>query len=343
MTDLPAAPRSAEEAFAGRRRHLGQRIQHLVHRHPWASPLSILVVAVAVFSVLSPQFGTPGNLSLVVQQSAVVAAVAAAQALVLISGGIDLSVGALMVLTTLVAARLSAEAGIPGPLALLLGGLLGATLGAVNGTLAAVFRLNPFVVTLGTWSVFAALVTLVSGGVGIDGGSMDPFLTWTGASIVIGGFTITVGMVVVAVLYALLGYALLMTAWGRHVFAVGDDAEASRLVAIRITRVRFGVYVVVGVILTVAGWVLMGRTGGASPQTGLSVNLDSITAAVIGGTSLAGGRGSIMGAVIGSVLVTVFRNGLFLAGVDVLYQNLAVGVLTIVAVGLDQWIKKVRT
>lgn len=342
MTDTTPQPRTAEEEFAQRRRNIGQRIQHLVHRHPWASPLTLLIIAVAVFSTLNPLFGTPGNLSLVVQQSAVVAAVAAAQALVLISGGIDLSVGALMVLTTLVAAKLSAEAGVPGPFALLLGGLLGAGLGAINGTLVALLRLNPFVVTLGTWSVFAALVTLVSGGVGVDGGSMDPFLTWTASSIVVGGFTVTAGMVVVAALYLVLGYALLMTSWGRHVFAVGDDPEASRLVAIRVTRVRFGVYVVVGVILAVAGWVLMGRTGGASPQTGLSVNLDSITAAVIGGTSLAGGRGSIMGAVIGSVLVSVFRNGLFLAGVDVLFQNLAVGVLTIVAVGLDQWIKKVR-
>lgn len=312
-------------------------------RHPWASPLSILLTAAVVFSLLSPQFGTPGNLSLVVQQSAVVAAVAAAQVLVLISGGIDLSVGALMVLTTLVAARLSAEAGVPGILALAGAAVLGASLGALNGVLIAILRLNPFVVTLGTWSVFAALVTLVSGGVGVSGSQMDPLLTWTASSIVIGGFTITAGMLVVAALYIVLAYALLRTAWGRHVFAVGDDADAARLVAIPVTRVRFGVYVVVGVILVVAGWVLMGRTGGASPQTGLSVNLDSITAAVIGGTSLAGGRGSIVGAVIGSVLVTVFRNGLFLAGVDVLYQNLAVGVLTIVAVGLDQWIKKVRS
>lgn len=342
MTDTNVAPRTADEEFAQRGRRLGQRVQHLVHRHPWLSPLTILLIAGIVFSALSPQFGTPGNLSLVLQQSAVVAAVAAAQALVLISGGIDLSVGALMVLTTLVAAKLSAEAGVPGPIALLLGGLLGALLGAVNGTLVAVFRLNPFVVTLGTWSVFAALVTLVSGGVGVDASAMSPFLTWTGTAVVIGGFTVTAGMLVVAVLYLCLGYALLMTAWGRHVFAVGDDPEASRLVAIRVTRVRFSVYVVVGVILSIAGWVLMGRTGGASPQSGLSVNLDSITAAVIGGTSLAGGRGSILGAVIGSVLVTVFRNGLFLAGVDVLFQNLAVGVLTIVAVGLDQWIKKVR-
>jgi fructose transport system permease protein len=153
---------------------------------------------------------------------------------------------------------------------------------------------------------------------------------------------VTVGMVVVILLYIVLGYVLRQTAWGRHVFAVGDDAEVARLLAIRVRRVRVSVYVVAGVIMAIAGWVLIGRNGAVTPQTALAVNLDSITAVVIGGTGLAGGRGSIVGAVLGSLVVTVFRNGLFLAGVPALYQDLSVGALIIVAVGLDMWIRKVR-
>jgi len=339
---MAGAPRTASDEFAERQHHLGQRVQQVLHKHPWASPLAILALSVAVFSVLSPQFAAPGNLSLVVQQSAVIAAVSAGQVLVLLSGGIDLSVGFLMVFTTLVVGNLSANLGVPDILALLAGGLAGATLGALNGTLVAVFKLNPFIVTLGTLSIFGALVTLVSRGVVIDGGKFGALINWTATSWRIGTFTITAGMVVVAVLYIILAYALLQTAWGRHVFAVGNDPEAARLVAIRVTRVKLSVYISAGVIMAVAGWVLIGRTGGVSPQVALTVNLDSITAVVIGGTSLLGGRGSIIGAIIGSVLVTVFRNGLFLVGVDALFQNLAVGVLIIVAVGLDQWIRKAR-
>jgi len=342
MTAPGVQPRTANEEFAARRQHLGQRIQHFVHGHPWASPLVILIVSVAVFSVLSPQFGTAGNLSLVAQQATVLAAVSAGQVLVLLSGGVDLSVGAVTVLTTFVVGKLAADMGAPGIVALVAGLVAGAALGMVNGFLVAFLKLNPFIVTLGTLSVFTALITLISQGQIVEGSELDWLITLTAQSFIIGGFTVTVGMIVVTVLYLLLAYALLQTAWGRHVFAVGDDAEVSRLLAIRVRRVRLSVYVVAGMIMAVAGWVLIGRTGAVSPQSALSINLDSITAVVIGGTGLAGGRGSIVGAVLGSLVVAVFRNGLFLAGVPALFQDLSVGVLIVVAVTLDMWIRRVR-
>lgn len=342
MTVTNAQPRTANEEFAARQRHIGQRVQHFVHGHPWASPLAILILSVVVFSVLSPQFAAPGNLSLVAQQATVLAAVSAGQVLVLLSGGVDLSVGAVMVLTTFVVGKLAADAGAPGIVALLAGVAAGAGLGAINGFLVAFLKLNPFIVTLGTLSVFTALITLVSQGQVIDGSKFDGLINLTSASFQIGTFTITAGMIVVAVLYLVLAYVLLQTGWGRHVFAVGDDPEVSRLLAIRVRGVRISVYIVAGIIMAIAGWVLIGRTGAASPQAALTINLDSITAVVIGGTGLAGGRGSIIGAVIGSLVVAVFRNGLFLAGVPALYQDLAVGVLIVVAVALDMWIRKVR-
>lgn len=342
MSTTAPRPRTANEEFAARGRNLGQRIQHLVHGHPWSGPLAILLLSVVTFSLLSQQFSAPNNLSLVAQQATVLAAVSAGQVVILLSGGVDLSVGAVTVLTTFVVGKLAAEAGLPGVLALVLGIMAGALLGAVNGVLVAFLRLNPFIVTLGTLSIFTAFITLISKGQIIDGERFDWFINLTGAYFKVGGFTVTAGMVVVALLYLVLAYALLQTAWGRHVFAVGDDEEVARLLAIRVRRVRVSVYLVAGVIMAIAGWVLIGRTGSASPQAALTINLDSITAVVIGGTSLAGGRGSIVGAVIGSLIVAVLRNGLFLAGVPALYQDLAVGVLIIVAVALDRWIRRVH-
>jgi fructose transport system permease protein len=126
------------------------------------------------------------------------------------------------------------------------------------------------------------------------------------------------------------------------VYAVGDDAEAARLAGIPVTRLLFSVYVVAGLVFAVSAWILIGRTDAASPNGITDINLDSITAVVIGGTSLFGGRGAVVGSLLGALIVGVFRNGLALAGVDVLYQTLAVGVLIITAVSIDQWIRKVR-
>jgi fructose transport system permease protein len=143
-------------------------------------------------------------------------------------------------------------------------------------------------------------------------------------------------------LYAVVAFALSQTAWGRHVYAVGDDPDAARLAGIAVSRVLLSVYITAGVTFALAGWILIGRINAASPNAGADANLDSITAVVIGGTSLFGGRGAVWGSLLGALIVGVFRNGLSLAGLDVLYQTLAVGVLVIVAVSLDQWIRRGR-
>ena len=281
-------------------------------------------------------------MSLVLQQASVLAAVSAGQALVVLSGGVDLSVGVVMVLSTLVMGKLVVDAHAPGLLALLVGLVIGGVAGCVNGYFVAYLKMNPFIITLATLSIFGAMVVLVSGGTSIDAEIFGAFLNWTATASRTGAFTVTAGMIVVVAIYLALGYALDQTAWGVRIYAVGNDAEAASLVGIRVARVKFSAYVVAGVIVALAGWVLIGRIGGADPQSGATVNLDSITAVVIGGISPAGGRGSIFGAVFGAVIVTVLRNGLFLVGVDALYQDLAVGVLIVVAVGLDQWTRLVR-
>jgi fructose transport system permease protein len=163
----------------------------------------------------------------------------------------------------------------------------------------------------------------------------------TGTSFAFLGARITVGSLLMLGMFGLFWYILNWTAYGRHIYAIGDDPDAARLAGISTDKLLLSVYVIAGLICSVAGWALIGRIGSVSPQAGYTANLDSITAVVIGGISLFGGRGSILGPLIGALIVGVFRNGLALSGVDVLWQEFTVGILIIVAVAIDQWLRKV--
>lgn len=339
MTTVSAPP-SAAETLSRRRQSPAQRVQHLLHSHPAISPALILVVAVVAFASLSPRFGQPASLSFLVQQTAVIAALAVGQTLVILTAGIDLSVGAIAILSTMVMATVAFKNGVPAPLALLIGVLLGLAAGALNGLLVTRLNLPPFIVTLGTLSIFTALALLYSGGTAIQGSDLPALLNWTGTNISLGSFNITTGVLVVIAMYVVVGFALSQTAWGRHVYAVGDDAEASRLSGIRVNRVLFSVYTVAGVLYGIAAWVQIGRAGTASPNGIADGNLQSITAVVIGGTSLFGGRGGVLGTLLGALIVQVFGSGLSIIGVNTQYRVLAVGILVILAVSVDQWIRK---
>jgi fructose transport system permease protein len=202
-------------------------------------------------------------------------------------------------------------------------------------------RLPPFIVTLGTLSVFTAITLIYAKGQTIQF-APGAFLLWTGEVFSIGSLHLSYGVVLMLAVYAVFTYALRFTAWGRHLYATGDAAEAARLTGISVKRVLLSAYVVAGIAVAVAAWVLVGRVGGGDPNSGLNANLESITAVVIGGTSLFGGRGVVLGSLIGALIVQVFDNGLALAGLDPNYQVLAVGVLVIAAVSVDQWIRRVQ-
>src|ERR671915_153432 len=292
--------------------------------------------------VAADGFLEPANLSLIVQQVMVVGTLGIAQTLIILTAGIDLSVGAIMVLSSIVMAKLSADQGVPGLLALLIGFGVGTACGLVNGALVTRLRLPPFIVTLGTLNVFFALNLYYSKSETVRGADMSDLLLWTGNTISLGDTQITYGSLIMLGMFVAFWGVLKNTAWGRHVYATGDDAEAARLSGVRTDRVLLSVYIVAGLICAVAAWMLIGRIASASPQAGLNANLDSITAVVIGGTSLFGGRGLVIGTLFGALIVGVLRNGLTLAGTDVLWQDFAVGVLIIVAVAIDQWIRKVK-
>ena len=333
---------TAAEQFAMRQRSPLQRLQHLLHAHPAISPLLVLVISWIVFTSLNSNFGTLRTFSLILQQVAVVGALAIGQTLIILTAGIDLSVGAIAILAMLTSAKLSAEHGVPGPLAILIGMVVGTLAGLVNGLLVTRLRLPPFIVTLGTLSIFTAMALLYSNGRSVRASAMPDIMTWTGTVISFGDFRLTTGVLLVLLMYIVVAFALKQTMWGRHVYAVGNDPEASRLVGISVNRVLLSVYTVAGLIYGITAWILIGRTGAATPNAAADANLESITAVVIGGTSLFGGRGAVFGTLLGALIVGFFRTGLSLAGVDDQYRVLAIGLLVIAAVSIDQWIRAVR-
>lgn len=322
---------------------LGLRIQHLLHSNPVLGPLAVLVVAIIAFSIVNGRFLTATNLSLVLQQVTVIATLALGQTLIILTAGIDLSAGAIAVFSSILMATFCVDAGMPGIVALLLGFACGTAMGAINGFLVTRIKLPPFIVTLGTLTIFFSLNSVVSNSETVRGTDMPGLMTWTGDSIPIGSFRLTYGSIIMLLLFGFFFYALGNTAWGKHVYATGDDSEAARLAGIQTNRVLFSVYTVAGLLYAIGGWILIGRLASASPNVGVEYNLDSITAVVLGGTSLFGGRGSVIGTLIGALIVGVFRNGLQLGGVEVVWQGFAIGLLVLVAVSLDQWIRKVRT
>ncbi len=324
-----------------------RRLHHFLHAYPTVVPFIVLSLAVILFSsIVGGRFFAPFNLSLVLQQVTIVAILGTAQTLIILTAGIDLSVGAIMILASIVMGRLAVISGVPAEIAFGLGLLAGVACGFFNGALVSLIRLPPFIVTLGTWSIFGALILGYSRSTTIrqqDIEASAPLLQYMGTAFQVGGARVTYGSLLMIVLAGLVWYVLNRTAFGRHIYATGDDPDAARLAGINTKRTLIAVYSIAGLICATASWALIGRIGAVSPISGGNANLDSITAVVIGGTSLFGGRGSIVGTLIGALIVGVFRNGLALAGADALWQEFTIGLLIIVAVALDQWIRKVST
>ncbi|OMH25805.1 ABC transporter permease [Motiliproteus sp. MSK22-1] len=331
-------------AFNQERLSFSEKAHRFFHKHPIAAPAIVLLVTLVAFSIIiGDRFLHPFNMSLILQQVTIIGILGIAQTLIILTAGIDLSVGAIMVLTSVLMGRMAIEVGLPDFAALAIGLIAGAITGLINGTLVTRFKLPPFIVTLGTWNIFFALNLWYSRSETIRSQEIDavaPLLHWTGTTIDFFGARLTYGSLMMIALFVLVWYALKWTAWGKHVYATGDDPVAAQLAGIRTDRVLLSIYILAGVICALGAWALIGRIGSISPQAGMTANLDSITAVVIGGCSLFGGRGSIFGTLIGALIVGVFRNGLALAGVDVLWQEFTVGLLIIVAVGVDQWIRK---
>jgi len=297
-------------------------------------PLIALLLAGAYFASRTDRFLTGPNLSLVVQQSMVVGVLAIGQTLIILTAGIDLSCGAVMALGEIVIARLAVNNGVNPILAMGIGVAVCAAFGAINGLLITRVRLPPFIVTLGTLNIAFAITHIYSRDQTVA--SVPEQQLYLGNTWRISGTAITYGTALMFVLFLFTWFVLRQTALGRHIYAVGNNPEAARLSGIDTSRLLLSVYIIAGVFYGIAALIFVARNGVGDPNAGQTDNLSSITAVVLGGTSLFGGRGTILGTLVGVLIVGVFRNGLQLIGVASVYQVLITGILVILAVTVDQ-------
>lgn len=298
------------------------------------APLGALLLLFLVMAALVPGFLTVANLTNVARQVSINAIIASGMTLIIITAGIDLSVGSLVALTGCVAMLALNSTGIDA-LGLGIGIVIGGLAGAFNGSLVAYARLPAFVVTLGALTIFRGLALTITGGqpiIRFEGSYM-----WLGQGIVL-GVPVPVWVMILVVLAV--SFLLNRTAFGAHVYAVGANETAARLSGVRVERVKFTAYVIGGLLTGLAGMILMGRLSSAQPASGEMFELDAIAAVVLGGTSLSGGRGSVSGTLIGALIIGILNNSLNLLGVSSFYQLVAKGVIILLAVFVDQWLRK---
>jgi fructose transport system permease protein len=346
--DFESATKDADQNVAHfeERKSPLARLQHVLHSNPALVPLIVLVALIAFFGIFAGErFFRAYTLTLVLQQVAVVGILAAAQTLVVLTAGIDLAIGVIMVFSFVIMGNMVVAYGMPAGVALLAGFLMAAACGFANGTLVARLKLPPFIVTLGTWNIIMAVCLIYSQNATMREADVTAATQWLHVFAInfrIGPAVVTLGVVAMIVLYVVLWFMLNHTAFGRHIYAVGDDPDAAELAGISTKKVLVAVYTLAGVIAGLAAWVSIGRNGSISPSTVVTdFNLQAITATVIGGISLFGGRGSILGVLFGTLIVGIMSMGLNMMNADPQWKVLLTGVLIIAAVAVDQWIRKV--
>ncbi len=295
-----------------------------------AGTLIGLLIIVVTFSFLSPVFFTVPNLLNILQQSSINALIALGMTLVIISGGIDLSVGPTAALSAVLGATLMVS-GVPVPVAILATLGIGALCGVFSGMLVAYAGLQPFIVTLGGLSLFRAIALIYTGGNPVFGIPME-FRSIINSDV----FGIPTPIIIVAVIAMVLWLVMNKTPLGEYILAVGGNEEAARVAGVPVKRTKVTVFIISGTLASLASLILIGRLGAAEPTIGNLWELDAIAAAAIGGASLMGGKGSIVGTIIGAIILGALRNGLTLLNIQAFYQLLATGLIIIIAMLIDR-------
>lgn len=295
-------------------------------------PVIGLLLIVVIISVMSPNFLTLNNLLNVLRQVSINALIAFGMTFVILTGGIDLSVGSILALTGAVTAGFLAS-GMDPMLAMFLGLLLGAILGAINGIIISKGKVAPFIATLATMTIYRGLTLVYTEGKPISGLGDSLSFQLIGKGYFFG---IPVPVITMAIAFGVLYFVLKKTTFGRRVYAVGGNEEASRLSGIKVDRIKVYVYALTGTLAALASLILTSRLNSAQPTAGNMFELDAIAAVVLGGTSLTGGRGWIVGTLIGALIIGVLNNGLNLIGVSSFFQQVVKGAVILVAVLLDR-------
>jgi ribose transport system permease protein len=324
MEDVKRALRSRAWLLPWRR-----RLAEVVSQ---ATALGALVAIGVALTIVSPHFLTYTNLSEVVVDAAVTAIVAVGETLVIITAGIDLSVGAVAALAGVVGAQFMVDLKLPWPVATVAGVLLGALAGLVNGGLVSWIKLPPFIATLGMMGVARGVTLLTTGAVAVYG-------VPTGFTVLGQGYAgpIPAPAICLAVVIVVFGVIFAWTKLGRHARAIGSNQEASRLTGVRVGSYLVLVYVLAGTLAGFAGMIAASRVESGQPNFGIGLELDAIAAAVIGGASLFGGQGTVAGAIIGAFLIEEIRDGSVLLNISSSAQDVIIGVVVWLAVAWDIW------
>ncbi len=345
MTDVSttASAKADKEIADHKARVMNDRKKDLIQK--FAALASLMALAL-VFALTSDAFLSVSNGMTVALQVTSIAYLGIAATCVIITGGIDLSVGSVLALAGVVAALL-VKAGIPVPLGMLAGIIVGALCGAVNGLAVTKLKLPPFIATLGMMLVARGLALQITGaravsGLGESFGELGNGALFRMVEIGSDGFPnvifpgIPYPVIIMVVLAIAVAVMLSRTTLGRHIYAVGSNSEAARLSGVHVARVTLFTYVLSGTLAGLTGCVLMSRLVTAQPNEGVMYELDAIASAVIGGTSLMGGVGTISGTVIGAFVIGILRNGLNMNGVSAFTQQIIIGLVILLTVWIDQ-------
>ncbi|MET3615507.1 ribose transport system permease protein [Rhizobium aquaticum] len=302
-----------------------------------------LIILVIGFSLASPNFMQTSNILAILQATSVNGILAVAATLVIITGGIDLSVGTLMTFTAITAGVVLTYWGLPLPIGIIASILTGAAVGLTSGAIIAKMKIPPFIATLGMMLILKGLSLVISGTKPIyfnDTPSFPLISTESFIGDVIPGVPVPNGVLVLFIVAGLASYILGRTVLGRYCFALGSNEEAARLSGVNVDNWKMAIYSLSGGICGIAGLVIASRLNSAQPALGQGYELDAIAAVVIGGTSLAGGRGTILGTVIGALIMSVLLNGLRILSMPQEWQTVVTGSIIIIAVYADMMRKR---
>ena len=297
-------------------------------------PLLALVVLVILVTIMSPTFVSPANLLNLLRQVSINAVIAFGMTFVILTGGIDLSVGSILALSGAVTASMLAS-GFAAPLALLAGLVLGAIFGLLNGILIAYGKAAPFIATLATMTIFRGATYVFTNGNPITDAKMNSsfLFQFMGRGYLFG---IPFPIIIMLVAYGVLFVLLHKTSFGRKTYALGGNETAARIAGVRTKMVTMLIYTISGLMAAIAGIILTSRLSSAQPDAGTSYEMDAIAAVVLGGTSLAGGKGRIFGTLIGALIIGTLNNGMNLLGISSFYQQIVKGIVILIAVLLDR-------
>ncbi|UWP58278.1 ABC transporter permease [Ruminococcus gauvreauii] len=296
--------------------------------------LLVLIVLCVLLAIMSPVFLTGGNLINILQQVTVNGVLAVGISIVIFTGGIDISVGSILALVGIIMGKLMVDMGVHPLIAMPVGILVGAACGTFNGLMIARFKLQPMIATLGMMSMARGAALTIANGKTITGYSAG--FRWIGSGM-IPGTKIPVQIIFMLILYAVVFYIMKYRKFGRYIYAIGGNEEATRLSGINVTKYKMLAYTVSGITCALASIILVSKLNSAQSSAGEGYEMDAIASAVIGGASLTGGFGSIWGTLLGAVIIGVIRNGLNLLNVSSYLQQLILGAIIIAAVLFDSY------